>query len=81
MIAGIRDDKKELGKKIIYIITYLCGFMRERERERERESDLSSIWKVYFLSIYFTIQLIFITIHEFHCTFWYYLWVSLYYFS
>ena len=37
MIVGIRDDKKELRKKIISIIAYLCGFMRERERERERE--------------------------------------------
>ena len=30
---------------------------------------------------YFTIQLIFGTIHEFYCTFWYYSWASLYYFN
>ena len=31
--------------------------------------------------IFTTIQLIFSTIHESHCTFWYYSWVPLYYFS
>ena len=30
---------------------------------------------------YFTIQFIFATIHELYCTFWYYLWVLLYYFN
>ena len=30
---------------------------------------------------YFTIQLIFATIHEPHCIFWYYSWVLLYYFN
>ena len=30
---------------------------------------------------YFTIQLIFATIHGPHCTFWHYLWVSPYYFN
>ena len=39
------------------------------------------IWHGLFLPIYFTIQLIFATIHGSHCTFWYYSWVSLYYFS
>ena len=31
--------------------------------------------------IFTIIQLIFSTIHESHCTFWYYSWVPLYYFS
>ena len=35
----------------------------------------------YFLSTYFTIQLIFVTIYRSYCNFWYYSWVSLYYFS
>ena len=36
---------------------------------------------LFYYSTYFTIQLIFATIHGFHYTFWYYLWVLLYYFS
>jgi len=30
---------------------------------------------------YFTVQLIFATIHGSHCTFWHYLWAPLYYFN
>ena len=30
---------------------------------------------------YFTIQLIFTTIHRPHCTFWHYSWILLYYFN
>ena len=39
------------------------------------------VWFQIKKSAYFTIQLIFATIHGPHYTFWYYLWVSLYYFS
>ena len=42
---------------------------------------LVCVWQKLFLPTYFTIQLIFATIHRFHCTFWYYSWVLLYYFS
>ena len=35
----------------------------------------------YYLAYFATIQLIFASIHKPHCTFWYYLWVSLYYFN
>ena len=31
--------------------------------------------------LFFTIQFIFATFHRYHCTFWYYSWVLLYYFS
>ena len=31
--------------------------------------------------VFFPIQFVFITIHELHCTFWYYSWALLYYFS
>ena len=41
----------------------------------------SCICIAYFLPTYFTIQLIFATIHELYCTLWYYLQVLLYYFS
>ena len=44
-------------------------------------TSLVSVWLAYFLPTYFTIQLIFSIIHEFHCTFWYYSWISLYYFN
>ena len=33
------------------------------------------------LQIFFTIWLIFVIIYKSHCTFWYYSWVLLYYFS
>ena len=39
------------------------------------------IWLAYFSPTYFTIQLIFTTIHWSHCTFWYYSWVPQYYFN
>ena len=39
------------------------------------------VWFQIKKSTYFTIQLIFATIHRSHCTFWYYLWVPLYYFN
>ena len=39
------------------------------------------VWFQIKKSVYFTIQLIFATIHGSYCTFWYYLWVSLYYFN
>ena len=63
MVAGIRDDKKELGKKITSIIADLCGFIihgweREEieweffffriEREREREREgKDSVWSMF----------------------------------
>ena len=31
--------------------------------------------------VYFTIQLIIAIVHRPYCTFWYYSWLSLYYFS
>ena len=39
------------------------------------------VWLQLKKLAYFTIQLIFATIHEPYCTFWYYLWVPLYYFN
>ena len=39
------------------------------------------VWFQIKKSTYFIIQLIFATIHRSHCTFWYYLWVPLYYFN
>ena len=39
------------------------------------------VWLQIKKPTYFTIQLIFSNIHEPCCTFWYYLWVSLYNFS
>ena len=39
------------------------------------------VWQKLFLPTYFTIQLIFTTIHESYCTFWYYSLISLYYYS
>ena len=47
--------------------------------------DEKCITGVYLAKIkkmaYFTIQLIFAIIYELNCTFWYYSWVPLYYFS
>ena len=39
------------------------------------------VWYWLKKPTFFTIQLIFATIHGSHCTFWYYSWVLLYYFS
>ena len=47
----------------------------------QENKDVVCIWHELFLPTYFTIQLIFTTIHVSHYTFWYYLWVPLYYFS
>ena len=35
------------------------------------DHQLVSVWLAYYLSIYFTIYLIFVTINDSHCTFWY----------
>ena len=47
----------------------------------ETQTQYPNGYLAYFLPAYFTIQLIFATIHEPHCTFWYYSWVPLYYFN
>ena len=42
---------------------------------------LVCVWDCLKSQFFFTIQLIFSTIHGSHCTFWYYSWSLLYYFS
>ena len=44
-------------------------------------ADWCYIWHWLKKIVFFTIQLIFAIIHESHCTFWYYSWIPLYYFS
>ena len=46
-----------------------------------RDLHLAFVWIPMKNKNYFTIQFIFITIHGFYCTFWYYSWVLLYYFG
>ena len=48
---------------------------------RKNYCYLVCVWLQIENPVYFTIRLIFATIHGPHCTFWYYLWVSFYYFS
>ena len=48
---------------------------------QSRFVDLVCVWLQIKEPTYFTIWLIFVTIHGSHYTFWYYLWVPLYYFS
>jgi len=55
--------------------------MRENISSLRSLTHLVFVWQKLILSTYFIIQLIFATIHRSHCTFWYYSWVSLYYFS
>ena len=44
--------------------------------------DKVCVWhEFFFFLIYCIIQLIFTIIYKFYCTFWYYLWVLLYYFN
>ena len=62
-------------------------FLKKKKKKKTKNADVEtqtqypSKYLAYFLPTYFTIQLIFATIHEPHCTFWYYSWVLLYYFN
>jgi len=47
----------------------------------KKRNGLVCVWLQFKKPVYFTIYLIFATIYGLHCTFWYYLWVSLYYFN
>ena len=67
--ALVLKKKKKKGKK--------CRRRRGKRKTRFPNTLFVSVWIAYFLSIYFTIQLIFATIYESHCTFWYYSWVLL----
>ena len=56
-------------------VTYACFGMKMALVE-------NGIFFFFYLAYFFAIiQLIFVIIHGFHCTFWYYLWMSLYYFN
>ena len=59
-------------------------FLKKKKTQNadvETQTQYPNGYLAYFLPAYFTIQLIFATIHESHCTFWYYSWISLYYFN
>jgi len=63
-----------LSMFLLYIYIYISNFTLIK-------CYLVCVWLQIKRSVYFLIQLIFTTIHEFYCTFWYYSWVPLYYFS
>ena len=61
--------------------TFLKKKKKSQNADVETQTQYPNGYLAYFLPAYFIIQLIFATIYESHCTFWYYLWVPPYYFS
>ena len=65
-----------LGRFVIAILIDVFSY-----NALSKKWDLVCDWIWMKIINYFTIQLIFATIYVFHYTFWYYLWVILYYFN
>lgn len=64
-----------LAEKNSFFFYFLTSFLRNKHthlRERERKNVLTYFYYYSFYFCYF---------HGSHCTFWYYLWISLYYYS
>ena len=58
--------------KIMQFVNYHQQFLHENNWRNKYTSDVASVWQRLILPTYFTIQLIFCTIQESRCTFWYY---------
>ena len=73
----------------LFLIEWLAIFLIGNSHNVEEfEINTSVIYKLFsvrfakiILLTYFSIHLAFATIYESYCTFWYYSWVPLYYFS
>ena len=65
----------------LVLLTCLLSYLRGKRFHLSVHLALNLKANLFYYPVYFTIQLIFTTIYEFHCTFLYYSWVSLYYFT
>ena len=65
-------------KKFFAIVFSVFSF---QQNKLYPNGPLVYVWFQIKKSVYFTIQLIFTTIHGLYCTIWYYSWIIMYYFS